>query len=464
MNRTLQLQQDKAVLFDAAELIRKKAETEKRALTPEERVSINDNIVKMEGIQETISIEARMSAVAGNGGSRGPVQVADMFLDKPFGYDSMPQAWENRARETKDEREYRLAVGFGEQLQAIKNAALNPNSVDPRLLELNQRGAPAGAGLQVPADGGFLVYPDFSTEILTRARATGLVYPMGYKLPLSTTANGIKVPGIDETSRANGSRWGGVQMNWQNEADTLSGSKPKFRVIELVTKKLTGLFYSTDELLADAAALGAIVTQAFGEEVGFKMDDAAINGDGSGKPQGILTASALVTVNKESGQTATTINIDNVVKMWARCWPRSRMKAVWFINADAEPQLWKLASTVGGSSSVVQGVGNDGVKFYVPPGTNGNQYGLLMGRDVIPIEQCQTLGTAGDIILADMTQWLYCDKGDMQQATSIHVKFLTDETTFRWIYRVDGQPLWNSALTPFKGSSTLSPFVALQSR
>jgi hypothetical protein len=46
----------------------------------------------------------------------------------------------------------------------------------------------------------------------------------------------------------------------------------------------------------------------------------------------------------------------------------------------------------------------------------------------------------------------------------MHVAFLTDEMTFRITYRVDGEPIWNAPLTPYKGANTLSPFVTLQSR
>jgi HK97 family phage major capsid protein len=89
-----------------------------------------------------------------------------------------------------------------------------------------------------------------------------------------------------------------------------------------------------------------------------------------------------------------------------------------------------------------------------------------MGRPVIPIEYAATLGTAGDIMLADLSQYVMIDKGAIQSATSIHVKFLYDETAFRFVYRVDGQPAWNAPLTPFKGGagSTQSPFVVLATR
>ena len=53
------------------------------------------------------------------------------------------------------------------------------------------------------------------------------------------------------------------------------------------------------------------------------------------------------------------------------------------------------------------------------------------------------------------------EKGGIESASSIHVQFLTDETTFRFVYRFDGGPMWSSTLTPFKGSNTQSPFVVL---
>lgn len=53
------------------------------------------------------------------------------------------------------------------------------------------------------------------------------------------------------------------------EVDT----KPQFRAIELNLKKLIGLFLTSDELLAHAAALESVVRQAFAEEVAFRIAD-----------------------------------------------------------------------------------------------------------------------------------------------------------------------------------------------
>ena len=74
------------------------------------------------------------------------------------------------------------------------------------------------------------------------------------------------------------------------------------------------------------------------------------------------------------------------------------------------------------------------------------------------------MGAKGDIILDDLSQYLLVDKGGINAASSIHVRFLYDENVFRFTYRVDGQPIWNAPITPYKGAGTLSPFVTLAAR
>lgn len=457
-NRILDLEQKKDALLEANDVIIALAKTDNRVYTADERTTMAKNLDEVDGIVATIALEKRQAAAAGNAYS--DVRVRDNSLDKPFG----PEA---RSGESEKERKMRLRIGFGEQLQAVRVAAMNPLAIDPRLLELNRRGVggAAGASEAVPADGGFLIMPDFQQEIMAIGHDTGLVFTRGQKVPLSEETTGIKIPSIDEQARTDGSRWGGVRMYWMNEADALTGSKPKFRLVELAMKKLGGLYYATDELIKDAAALGTIVTRAFGEEWGFKMDDAAINGDGAGKPLGVANAAnnSLIVVNKESGQAASTVLGANVIKMWHRLYARCRKTAVWFVNQDVEQQLIQMYLATA-NQSIVGDTQTVAPRIYIPNWVGETDYGMMFGRPVIPIEQASSLTTQGDIILADMSSWLWADKDDMQQASSMHVRFLTDEMTYRWIYRVDGQPWWHTALTPFNGTNTLSPFVTLQAR
>jgi len=344
---------------------------------------------------------------------------------------------------------------FGEQLMAIMKSTGPGKSVDNRLIAIQN--AASGSNETNPSEGGYLVQQDFSADLLKNVYETGILAPRCRKINIGANSNSIKLNGIDESSRATGSRWGGVQGSWIAEAGSVTATKPKFRKIELILKKLMAVYYSTDELLQDAAASESILSQAFAEEIKFMVDDAIMNGDGSGKPMGILNAGCLVTQAAESGQAADTVLFENIVNMWSRLVASSRANAVWYINQEVEPQLF----------SMVLSSGVAGVPVYLPAnGISGQSFSTLFSRPVLPIEHCAKLGDVGDIVLADLDEYLLADKGGMQTASSIHIAFLTDETAFRAIYRVDGQPTRSAAITPYKATSgrTLSSFVTLAAR
>jgi HK97 family phage major capsid protein len=339
---------------------------------------------------------------------------------------------------------------LGEQLTAVATAGMG-RGIDPRLVETRAAGLNEG----VPSEGGFLVQTDFVSQLLQTTHDVGVIAPRCRRIPISGPSNGVKIPGVDETSRADGSRWGGVRAYWFDEASLKTESKPAFRRIELKLKKLIGLCYATDELLEDASALAAVVQQAFSEEFAFKVDDAIINGLGAGQPLGILASPCLITVAKETGQLAATIVVENLVKIYSQMYPRGLGNAVWLVNQEIFPQLYTMGITVGVGGSPI----------YMPPGgISGQPYSTLFGRPVIPVEQCAALGSVGDIIFGDFSQYLIAEKGGMQAASSIHVRFIYDESVFRFVLRLDGQPTWNSALTPYKGSAKVGPFIVLALR
>ena len=401
-----------------------KAEAEDRFLSEDEQKDIDKYEEEIRAWDESIGRAEKLLAI----------EPEDRSTEKP----------EVKPTPAKD-NEKRFA-SFGEQLMAAYRAATPGGKVDERLTTR----AASGLNESTPSDGGFLVQQDFVTELLKRTYETGILASKVKKIPISTNANGMKINAMDEDSRANGSRWGGVQTYWEGEADEITASKPKFRQMELSLKKLTGLCYATDELLQDAAALEAVIRQAFAEEFGFKIDDAILSGSGEGEPLGILNSGAIVTVAKEASQTDI-ITVENLIKMWNRLWSRSRANAVWYINQELEPYLYTLK------------IGDKPV--YIPAGgLSEKPYGTLFGRPVVPIEQCSAVGEVGDIILADIGQYLLIDKGGVKSASSIHVRFLYDENVFRFIYRVDGKPIWTKPLTPYKGSATVSPFVTLAKR
>lgn len=330
---------------------------------------------------------------------------------------------------------------LGEFLVTVANAATSDGRPDPRL----EFSAVAGLNESVPSEGGFLVPGDYAQELWASVYETGAILSRCGRQPVSH-ARGIKVPAIEERSRADGSRFGGVRVYWANEADTVTVSRPKLRQIEFKPNKLLGLAYTTNELLNDAPALQAVTERAFRQEATFIVEDEIVNGLGSGRPQGILQSNALLTVGVESGQAPATFQTANFRKMNNRLWVGSRRNAVWLVNGDVEDWVAQQALATPHFVSY-----------------DGRGVPRILGKPVLPVEVCPAVGAVGDVILADLSQYLIAEQAP-EFISSLHVRFLSDEGVFRFRWRLDGQSAWAEPITPMNSATTQSPFVTLAAR
>ena len=361
------------------------------------------------------------------------------------------------------DRKKSVYANIGEQLIDVA-AAVNPDLGASRRSEAIARlgqvraDAASGANELVPSEGGFLVETDKGSMLDKGTVATGLLSQRCFQVPCSAGSNSLELNLVDETSRATGSRFGGIQVYMKAEADTVTASKPKFRESIWKLKDCMGIFYATGDLLKDAAQMSAVVNRWFPMEFGFKIDDEIVNGPGAGHVSGIIPAACTVTQAVETGQNRSTavnkILYENIVRMYARLLSSSDANAVWFINRALLPHIM-LMTIVGGTASTPV--------FLPPNGAAGQPYMTLLNKPIIPIEQCQAPATPGDIILADLNEYLLLTKGGIDAQASIHVRFVYDEMTFRWVYRFDGAPIRNKVLTPYKGGATATqgPFVIL---
>ena len=355
---------------------------------------------------------------------------------------------------------------LGEQLAAIA-ASYSPSGTtmgglpggqtDKRLLRLSA--AVSGASTGVGGDGGFLIQKDFAVDLTKEGFESGALASRCSQTEIGPNADGLEVVVIDEKSRATGSRWGGVQVYRRAEAESATATKPKISKWESRLEDLLGLAYMTDRLLQDAPAMAAVFQEAFSDEFSFVIDDEIFRGTGAGQMMGVLNAPVTVSQAKETGQDAATIVADNILNMWARVLPRSKASSVgaWFINTETTPQLTKMQIGTGVSGQLV----------YMPPGgLSGSPYGSIYGKPVVEIETASALGTVGDISYLDLSKYKLITKGGIQATDSIHVRFLFNERTFRWITRINGAPKFNSPITPYKATSgkTLSSFVTLATR
>jgi len=452
--------------FDKMEAIRAKAETEKRVMTAEEieeRATLKIEIEAAEGEMKSVDEEEEIrSRLFGDDPAGGALTIeGDPVItieDQPIYRGSAASAL---GQQLLDIRTMTRPENFGnaEVTEARgrieKTQTRNIELAETRAKKENRAAATGGFTVGVPSDGGFFLQGETAVDLMTTGFNNSEVLSRCDSRTMNPGTQFLEIIGIDETSRANGSRGGGVRVYTAAELDSFTQSKTKFKKIRIEPTKLTGLYYASGEVIKNVTFLGQEMRQLFGEEFAFKCQDLVINGSGAGEALGILNADCLISVTKDTGQVKDTISTDNILSMESRL-SNEGPKVVYLVNRETKPQLSKL--------SIAIGTGGVLVPLYKTEFDQGKRIASLNGLPCVTIEQAAALGDAGDVILADMSQYITANKGDINEAMSIHVNFLYDQETFRFLYYFDGQPRWSSAITPYKGSATTGPFITTAAR
>ena len=344
---------------------------------------------------------------------------------------------------------------FSEFAVAIKNAEVSHGrKMDKRLDDLQTKAAGAGLNEGDGEQGGYLIPEEFRNQLLEIAIKKSNILNMAMMIPMAT--NAINIPYVAGTDRSGGLVHGGIEFKWLDEEGTKTETRPRFGKIQLRLKKVAGLVYASDEILEDSPiSLEPLLSRMFSDALAWQLDNVFINGSGAGRPLGVLNAPCLIAVAAEAGQNADTILYENVLNMYARMWDKTN--AVFMANDDTFVQLASMSLSIGTA----------GAPVWLPAGgASGKPYDTLFGKPLIFTEHCQKLGDQGDILFADWSQYLVGQKsgGQVQFASSIHLKFDADQTCFRFVFRVDGQPWWNAPLTGRYSDKTLAPFVVTAAR
>ncbi len=136
---------------------------------------------------------------------------------------------------------YTVWKSFGQMLrEGIRSYHPEAGGNDARRVEFaNKYGSiyksVQGLSMGTGAEGGFAVLPEFSPKIHDRIWDNDLISRIDQ---YTVVGNRMVFPRVKETSRATGSRAGGLQAYWVDEAQTMTGSKPKLAETELKLKKL----------------------------------------------------------------------------------------------------------------------------------------------------------------------------------------------------------------------------------
>lgn len=302
------------------------------------------------------------------------------------------------------------------------------------------------------SDGGFLIPTEISRTINVNALEASKIRPRAAKINLGT--NAIELPIVEDYDRSAGTVYGGIQLYWTGEEESITESKPKFGAVRVQLHKLTGMAKVTGEMLRwSAVSVGSWLMPMFQNGIAWKEDGAFVTGNGTGMPLGVLNAPNLLAITKESGQTADTVVTENVLKMFARL--MVQRTPMFIANRTCFPSLAVMKIDVG----------TGGAPLWLPAnGISGQPFQTLMGYPLEYSERVPVLGDQGDLGLFDFSRYVVADdrKGP-EVAQSIHLDFDTDKTAYRFIKYTGGMPLDKKVVTPENGD-TLSPFVVIAAR
>jgi HK97 family phage major capsid protein len=311
--------------------------------------------------------------------------------------------------------------------------ALATRTFDPRM-------ATATEGIGV--DGGFAVPQVWYRGVIDQAMQASEFAQRCRVFPAES--NNLTIPMLDTRNRQNGVA--GLIARWSAEAEQQTPQVMKWTAREMKLKKTFILSEASSELVEDGINYAQQLTEGMSLATAQALDAAILYGTGVGMPLGIINSPGALEIPKESGQIADTLTWGNLVAMYARLSPACQKRATWFVTPDALPQLMAIKVPGTDAPALLSGGFNDAGA--------GAPAMSIFGRPVVVTEIAAQIGDKGDIVFADMSQYALLVKNGARMENSIGPGFDRDVVQFRMIMRVDGTPLWPTAITPYNGGAT----------
>ena len=324
---------------------------------------------------------------------------------------------------------------FSEFMIAVKDAG-SGGRIDQRLLKST------GQNETTAADGGYLVQHDIvKGKIFDVVAQESILYPKCSKMTVGTQANGLKIVQSNESERSATTLFGGVRLYSPDEGVAITAFKQAVTQKDISLKRLNALNYMTDELLMDAPMYEQYISQKVGQAYAWILDDEIINGTKS-TVSPIVNDSATVEITF-AGDNPTNAEINS---MYTAMLPSKRNRAEWYLSNSQYAALLNLDEDGTYQRKIFQ------------PLVTGTPSGTLMGRPINVIEQAGADTDESSFMFLDLSEYLIINKGGIDEAVSIHVKFVEMETAFRWSMRVGGASQIASAIT-LPDSTKVSAFV-----
>jgi len=327
---------------------------------------------------------------------------------------------------------------FDDFTRAVRGASFG--QPDGRLMNAVTTYGSEGTG----ADGGFALPPSFAATVAEAVMGEGTLVSRLNPIPVSGAS--LTLP-VDETTDHGTS---GIYATWVGEGVAATQTKPLLKQVNVQLYKAVALVSLSDEIQADAPAVGTYVLGRMANKLAAVVNEALVNGNGIAKPLGFRNAPGLVTVAKEASQSAAGLSAANVTKMMARAMPDAMVGAFWCAHSSTLPELWQAATS--------------NAPIYLT-NLKDSPFGGLLGLPLVTSEYCAVMGTVGDILLVQPAGYVCAVKTvGPTTAMSIHWAFDQSLSTYRATVRIGGAPLLSAAVARKSGSDTRGHIVCVATR
>ena len=268
----------------------------------------------------------------------------------------------------------------------------------------------------------------FFDEVFDVARLVGPMLDVGQRIN-TTAGEDITIPTLTAYSAA----------TLKAAGSAIDSSDPTYSSITLGAYKYGLLIPVANELLTDAGFdISSHLAEQAGNGLGFAVNADLTTGNGSDKPNGVVTAAG----SGITGGTGVTggFTADNLIDLqYSLDGAARRLPGVAYMAAG---------STIGAMRKLRDG---DGTYLYQ---VNVGQPDTFAGYSVIENPALAGIGLgAKSVLFGHMPSYKVRVAGGVQVATSTDYAFNTDTTTFRVMMRVDGDLTHASHIKTFIGNA-----------
>jgi HK97 family phage major capsid protein len=301
------------------------------------------------------------------------------------------------------------------------------------------------------ATGGYLIPSNFSAELVQAQTAISPLIALCRRFPVAQPSGSWPVLDVFAAPTAgagNTALAAGLISSTIAEGGSYTDRSISFEQINWRVTKVGYIIKVSDEMMADAPALDALLRMVITTHLSQKKERHILRGNGVGQPLGILNAPALINVTPGTNSSFTWIDVTTMLSRFRPSGDASRVR--WAMSRSLLPDLGNLQVASGSAATWVQNIGTDN-----PDMLPLMRYGIYFS------EHLPLADSSGDALLVDFGAYGLWERGEIRIGFSEHAGYTTGEIVWRFDERYDGQPLARAAITQADpgGTFTTSPFV-----